>query len=178
MGYTQVTIEERCEIARLRAAGTSIRQVAAGLDRALVDGCSGAEAQRFTHHGLPAVVRAGAVPRASLVRFPVGAGYGSACLRSNASVGGGRRSRYAGIWRGGRAERSSPTRASTGSSTPRKRGTKTTAGGSICRRRSGNAAGVCAKGAVRSPSSSSVTRSPSARPLLQTGRPSATGRLT
>ena len=34
MGYTQVTIEERCEIARLRAAGTSIRQVAAGLDRA------------------------------------------------------------------------------------------------------------------------------------------------
>ena len=34
MGYTQVTIEERCEIARLRAAGASIRQIAAGLDRA------------------------------------------------------------------------------------------------------------------------------------------------
>jgi len=32
--YVQITIEERCEIARLRAAGHSIRQVAAALDRA------------------------------------------------------------------------------------------------------------------------------------------------
>ncbi len=32
--YTQITIEERCEIARLQAAGTSIRQIAASLDRA------------------------------------------------------------------------------------------------------------------------------------------------
>ena len=32
--YTQITIEERCELARLQAAGTSIRQIAAGLDRA------------------------------------------------------------------------------------------------------------------------------------------------
>jgi IS30 family transposase len=31
--YTQISIEERCEIARLRAAGHSIRQVAAVLDR-------------------------------------------------------------------------------------------------------------------------------------------------
>ena len=31
--YSQVTIEERCEMARLRAAGHSIRQVAASLDR-------------------------------------------------------------------------------------------------------------------------------------------------
>ena len=32
--YAQITIEERCEIARLHAAGTSIRQIAAALDRA------------------------------------------------------------------------------------------------------------------------------------------------
>ena len=32
--YTQITIEERCEIARLQTAGDSIRQIAASLDRA------------------------------------------------------------------------------------------------------------------------------------------------
>ncbi len=32
--YTQITIEERCELARLQAAGNSIRQIAASLDRA------------------------------------------------------------------------------------------------------------------------------------------------
>ncbi|HWR84247.1 MAG TPA: helix-turn-helix domain-containing protein [Candidatus Deferrimicrobium sp.] len=32
--YDQITIEERCEMARLRAAGRSVRQVAAALDRA------------------------------------------------------------------------------------------------------------------------------------------------
>ncbi|MCH8817839.1 MAG: helix-turn-helix domain-containing protein [Chloroflexi bacterium] len=32
--YKQITAEERCEISRLRAAGASIRQVAASLDRA------------------------------------------------------------------------------------------------------------------------------------------------
>ena len=31
--YTQITIEERCEIARLQAAGSPIRQIAASLDR-------------------------------------------------------------------------------------------------------------------------------------------------
>ena len=32
--YTQVTMEERCEIARLRSQGSSVRQIAAGVDRA------------------------------------------------------------------------------------------------------------------------------------------------
>ena len=32
--YSQITIEERCEIARLRATGCSIRQIASALDRA------------------------------------------------------------------------------------------------------------------------------------------------
>ena len=32
--YSQITIEERCEIARLQTAGSSIRQIAAVLDRA------------------------------------------------------------------------------------------------------------------------------------------------
>ena len=31
--YQHLTIEERCELARLRAAGHSVRQIAAGLDR-------------------------------------------------------------------------------------------------------------------------------------------------
>ena len=31
--YTQVTMEERCEIARLRSQGSSVRQIAAGVDR-------------------------------------------------------------------------------------------------------------------------------------------------
>ena len=35
--YSQITIEERCEMARLRTAGHSIRQVAASLDRS--DSC-------------------------------------------------------------------------------------------------------------------------------------------
>ena len=33
MGYSHIGIEERCEIARLRKAGTTIRQIAASLDR-------------------------------------------------------------------------------------------------------------------------------------------------
>ena len=32
--HKQIAIEERCEMARLRAAGSSVRQIAAGLDRA------------------------------------------------------------------------------------------------------------------------------------------------
>ena len=32
--YTQLGIEERCELARLHAAGSSLRQIAAALDRA------------------------------------------------------------------------------------------------------------------------------------------------
>src|SRR5688500_8176929 len=32
--YRQFSVEERCEIARLRGAGTSLRQIAAALDRA------------------------------------------------------------------------------------------------------------------------------------------------
>ncbi len=178
MGYTQVTIEERCEIARLRAAGTSIRQVAAGLDRApsTVARELKRNASRTTGYRPSYAQEQSRARRWSGSRLERDTAL-RACVLERLGWGG-RRSRYAGIWRGGRAERSSPTRASTGSSTRRKRGTKTTAGGSICRRRSGNAAGVCAKGAVRSPSSSSVTRSPSARPPLQTDRPSATGRLT
>ena len=31
--YTQVTMEERCEIACLRSQGSSLRQIAAGVDR-------------------------------------------------------------------------------------------------------------------------------------------------
>ena len=31
--YRHVTIEERCEVARLRAAGQSVRQIEASLDR-------------------------------------------------------------------------------------------------------------------------------------------------
>ena len=34
MGYRQLTIEERCEIARLRAEGAPLREIAAALDRA------------------------------------------------------------------------------------------------------------------------------------------------
>ena len=34
MGYRQLSIEERCEIARLRAEGAAVRQIAAALDRA------------------------------------------------------------------------------------------------------------------------------------------------
>ena len=176
MGYTQVTIEERCEIARLRAAGTSIRQVAAGLDRAP----STVARELATLHAPWATGRRTrrSSPARALVRFPVGAGCGSASLRPRTPLGvvAGAGMRAFGA-RGGQnghlLREHLPVHLRPGT-----RGTKTTAGGSICRRRSGNAAGVCAKGAVRSPSSSSVTRSPSARPLLQTGRPSATGRLT
>jgi transposase, IS30 family len=32
-GYKQLSLEDRCEIARLQAAGRSIRQIAAALDR-------------------------------------------------------------------------------------------------------------------------------------------------
>ena len=32
--YGQVTLEERCEMARLQAAGRAVRQIAAALDRA------------------------------------------------------------------------------------------------------------------------------------------------
>ncbi|MFL6821274.1 MAG: helix-turn-helix domain-containing protein, partial [Xanthobacteraceae bacterium] len=32
-GYKQLSLEDRCDIARLQAAGRSIRQIAAALDR-------------------------------------------------------------------------------------------------------------------------------------------------
>lgn len=52
--YDQLGVEERCEIARLRASGASIRQVAAALDRAPSSICR--ELKRNTGSGLKAQI--------------------------------------------------------------------------------------------------------------------------
>ena len=52
--YQQVSIEERCEIARLRTAGHSVRQIAASLDRERHQQWLGVEAQWVKYPGLPA----------------------------------------------------------------------------------------------------------------------------
>ena len=64
--------------------------------------------------------------------------------------------RLQGVWPWSRARRSSPTRPSTGSSTPSWRGRKTTPGAAICPEASRNAAGVDTKAAARLPSSISA----------------------
>ena len=131
--FTQVTMEERCEIARLRAQGSSIRQVAGRCGSPAIDGGSGAEAQRFPHAGLPAPLCQPAGPRPSLAGLPAGAG------RSAAGAGPRRSGRGLVSGAGGRASRAGrgaadhlPRRASTGSSTPRWRGRRTTPGGTTC----------------------------------------------
>lgn len=44
--YEQLSLEERCEIARLRGSGSSIRQIAPRrLERARTDGCGNAPAR-------------------------------------------------------------------------------------------------------------------------------------
>ena len=51
--YQQVTFEERCEVARLRASGHSVRQIAASLDRAPLTIARELNRDGFAHSGLP-----------------------------------------------------------------------------------------------------------------------------
>ena len=179
MGYTQVTIEERCEIARLRAAGTSIRQVAAGLDRApstvareLKRNASRTMGYRPSYAQEQSRARrwsGSRLERDTALRACVlerlGWGWSPEQVCGHLARGAGRTViSYESIYRFIYAQKARHKDHGWRQYLPEakwKRGRR-----------------VRTKGAVRSPSSSSVTRSPSARPLLQTGRPSATGRLT
>ena len=115
--YSQITIEERCEMARLRAAGHSIRQVAASLDRS-PSTVSRELKRRFTYPGLPSGLCGSAGARPALARVPVGAGCGPPRPFSLASNRVGPRNRLSAGWPWSRARRSSHTRPSIVSSTP------------------------------------------------------------
>ena len=75
--YSQITIEERCEMARLRTAGHSIRQVAASLDRSPSTVSRELKRPRFTYPGLPSGLCGSAGARSPVARVPVGAGWRS-----------------------------------------------------------------------------------------------------
>ena len=97
--FTQVTMEERCEIARLRSQGSSVRQIAAGVDRPPSTVARELKRNGFPHPGLPAQLCQPAGPRPSLAGLPAGAG------RSAAGAGPGRSGRRLVSGAGGRASR-------------------------------------------------------------------------
>ena len=128
MGYRQLSIEERCEIARLRAEGASVREVARRLDRAASTVTRELRRNASPTGGYrPSVAhdrawgRRWCGPRSNGTRS-------CAPTSSDASAGDVRPSRSPASWPGRKAGRSSPMRVSTGSSTGSPRGGRTMAG--------------------------------------------------
>ena len=177
--YTQISIEERCEIARLRATGASVRQIAASLDRApstvareLKRNASGTRVG--TSRGMPnsrPVLGAGADHVSNGMT-------GCAKASCPASSRAGRRSRLPAGLPVRPAGVSYPTRPSTGSSTDSWHARRTIRGATICRGPSRNGAGGDAKAGARPPSSLCAVRWQNVprRPLID--RCPATGRPT
>ena len=130
--YTQVTMEERCEIACLRSQGSSLRQIAAGVDRP-----PSTVARELKRNGSRTL---GYQPRYANQQAHARRWRGSRLERdgplrerfSPVWARAGLRRRWPGVSRWTRGDGSSPMRASTGSSTPRWPGRRTTPGGTTC----------------------------------------------
>ena len=177
--YHQLNIEERCEVARLRREGQSIRAVAASLDRSpstiareLSRNASQTQGYRaeYAHDqararrwGGSKLERDEDLREGVLSRLKRGWSPEQVC--GSLALEAGERGR-------GR------TRPSTGSSMVSWRGRRTTPGATTCRGRSPSAASAVAKVAVRHPSSHTAGRLRSAPRTRTTGRPPATGRRT
>jgi ParB-like chromosome segregation protein Spo0J len=176
--YQQLSLDERCEIARLQGEGRALRQIATALDRTPSTISREIRRNRGRQVGYKpgyAQEQAGArrwagsrlewepaLRRAVLDRLAQG--------WSPEQVAG-RLAREAG-------RRSSATRASTASSMSRSPARRTIAGGTTCRAaRAGG--GSAAAGAVAPQASLTAGfQSPNALPTLPTARPRATGKPT
>ena len=178
--YCQITIEERCEIARLQAVGSSIRKVAAILDRAPSTIARELKRNRsqkgiykpsYAHEKAWARRWSGSkLDRNSALRELVLSRLKAGWSPESASGGpDGLPERREGV--------SFLTRPSTGSSTPNSPAPGTTTGVSICRVASQSAAIAAAEGEARPRSSAIAGRSQSGpkRPMTAshrgTGRP-------
>ena len=176
--YKHVTIEERCEMARLHSAGHSVRQIAASLDRSPSTVARELKRNGSRTKGYEPVY-------ADQQSVPVdGAAHGWSGMRtcetgsSLASNKAGLQSRLPGAWLWSQANTSSPTRPSTGLSTPSWRGLRITPGATICPGASRNEAGAGVEAAVRLPSSISAGPLPNVPRTPPTVVPPATGRPT
>ena len=178
MGYRQLSIEERCEIARLRAEGAAIRQIAAALDRAPSTVArelrrngsrTGGYRPVYAHEQARARRWSGArLERDDELRACVlerlSWGWSPEQIAGHLAEAAGRTViSYESIYRFIYAQAA---------------GTRTTPGGAICHGRSGSAAGGGARGAARPPSSRTADRSPNAPRRRLTASASATGRPT
>ena len=176
--YIHVTIEERCEMARLRAAGQSVRQIAAGLDRS-----PSTVARELKRNGSrtqgyqPVYANQQATPGAGVAPSWIGTAH-CGSRSSPGSSRGGLRSRCPGAWLWIQASGSSPTRPSTGSYTPNWSGRRTTPGATTCLAGSLRGAGVVAGEETPLHSSTSDALLQNVPRELMTGRHLDTGRLT
>ena len=176
--YGHVTIEERCEIARLQASGYSIRQIAASLDRSA--STVARELKRNGSRTLGYQARY-ADQQAHARRWQGSRLDGTGVCGNRCSVGSSRaglRSRWRVGWRWSQARGSSPMRASTASYTPRWLVRRTMGGDTTYLEPSRSGAGEAAKGAVLPPSWLCGARLPSVPRVLLTAALPGTGRRT
>ena len=177
--YEHITIEERCEIARLQASGYSVRQIAAGLDRSPSTVARELKREWFKNSRVSAQVCGPAIPCPALAGLSVGTGRGAAgegALWAQARLvtgAGGGTDGY-----GVQAVQASLTRAYIGSYTGRWLARRTTAGATTCLELSRSVVGEATKVAVLLPSWLSDAPSPSARRVLLTAALLVTGRRT
>ena len=176
--YGHVTIEERCEIARLQASGYSVSQIAASLDR------SPSTVARELKRKVQELRDTSPGMRTSKPMPGVGVVLDWSEMRRcgiRCSLGlsrAGHRSRWRDGWPWSQAVQSSPTRAYIGSSTARLLVRRTTAGATTCPELSPSVVGEATKAAALLPSWLSVVPSPSARRALLTAALLVTGRPT
>ena len=176
--YGHVTIEERCEIARLQASGYSIRQIAASLDRSASTVARELKRNGSRTLGYQVGMRTSR-PMPGAGRAPGWNGTG--VCGNRCSVGSSRaglRSRWRVGWRWSQARGSSPMRASTASYTGRWLGRRTMGGDTTYLEPSRSGAGEAAKGAVLPPSWLCGARLPSVPRVLLTAALPGTGRRT
>ena len=161
--YKQLSLEERCDIARLQAEGRSVRQMAAALDRP--PSTISRELKRNSGRGV------GYKPSYAQQQTKRGAGQGRAsnatptCAApcSTVCAEDGRRSRWPGGCAASAVAKSSVTRASIGSFTRRSPAPRTIVGVSICHAARANAASADGPAEARQTSSKAGFPCPNGR---------------
>ena len=145
--YTQLTLEDRCEMARLHTTGHSLRQIAATLDRARSTVARELNRNGSTNQAMPTNK-----PGRAAGRAPSSTATARSAPRSwRSSNTAGPPNRWPAASLGSSTDRSSPTRPSTASSMRRWPAKQSTPGATICRRPKPNAGAVATRGAARRP---------------------------
>ena len=176
--YRRVTIEERCEIARLQAEGRSVRQIAADLDRS-----ASTVARELKRDGSKSggYQRVYADQRARARRWSGSRLERDAALRAKVLCGlkqGWSPEQVWVVWPRSVASGSYTTRASIGSSMDNWSGRRTTRGVTTCLAGNRRGAGGVAWEAVPLPSYTSDAPLPSVRRAPRTAALQVTGRPT